>query len=129
MLSDFYAYLSKDAALVALLGGERHIYPDTAPEGAVSPYLVYGISAEGGLDEMLDEMSIRVSAYADSALKCEAIAARVKALLDRQDAIVIPAEAYRIRWCKQLAGSGVYESETQLYSRAMVFLIKFTEVI
>jgi len=129
MLADFYAYLSKDTTLAGLLGGEGHIYPYIAPEGAKTPYLVYGIASDGTAEEVLGELSIRVSAYADSALKCEAIADRVKALLDVQDAIAIPSAAYRIRWCKQLAGSGMYEYDTGLYNRAMVFSFRFTEVI
>lgn len=129
MLADFYAYLSKDAPLSALLGGEGHIYPDVAPEGANAPYLVYGIASDGGAEEVLGELSIRVSVYADSALKAEAIAHRLKAMLNVQDAIAIPSTAYRIRWCKQLAGSGMYEPDTRLYNRALVFSFKFTEVI
>jgi len=128
MLADFYAYLSADAALTALLGGGR-IYPDVAPEGVTAPYLVFGIIADGTEEELLGEMSIRISVYADSALNAEAIVNRVKALLDMQDAIAIPSATYRIRCCKQLAGSSMYEPDTRLYSRGMVFSIKFTEVI
>ena len=91
--------------------------------------MVYGIASDGGAEEVLGELSIRVSVYADSALKAEAIAVRVKRLLDVQDAIAIPSAKYRIRWCKQLAGSGMYEPDTRLYNRALVFSFKFTEVI
>ncbi len=126
MLSDFYAYLANDAGLAALLGGSGRIYRDVAPKDTTSPYLVYGLSADGSDEEILDEISVRVSVYSASALLADRISNRLKAMLDVQGNIAIPSADYRIYWCKQLAGSGIYEPDTELYNRALVFTLKFT---
>ena len=127
MLSDFYAYLAADAALSTLLGGSGRIYRDTAPKDTAAPYLVYVISADGTEEELLGEISIRVSVYAASGELADKLCARLKAMLDVQDQISIPSATCRIRWCKQLAGSSIFEQDTRLYNRALVFTFKFTE--
>jgi hypothetical protein len=46
--SKICAYLSADAALLALLGGTVKIYPLRNVDGAAAPYIVYQLAAEGG---------------------------------------------------------------------------------
>ena len=127
MVSDFYAYLVADSTLTGLLGGAGRIFRDLAPKDTAAPYLVYGISSDGTEEELLGEISIRVSVYSASAELADKLCARLKAMLDVQDQIAIPSAAYRIRWCKQLAGSSIFEQDTRLYNRALVFTLKFTE--
>ena len=127
MVSDFYAYLVADSTLTGLLGGAGRIFRDCAPKDTAAPYLVYGISSDGTEEELLGEISIRVSVYSASAELADKLCARLKAMLDLQDAIAIPLATCSIRWCKQLAGSGIFEQDTRLYNRALVFTFKFTE--
>ena len=127
MVSDFFNYLANDAALATLLGGAGRIFRDCAPKDTAAPYLVYGISSDGTEEELLGEISIRVSVYSTSAELADKLCARLKAMLDLQDQIAIPSATCRIRWCKQLAGSGMFEQDTRLYNRALVFTFKFTE--
>ena len=127
MVSDFYSYLANDTVLAGLLGGTVKLYRDCAPKDTAAPYLVYGISSDGTEEELLGEISIRVSVYSASAELADKLCARLKAMLDVQDQIAIPSATYRIRWCKQLAGSSIFEQDTRLYNRALVFTFKFTE--
>jgi hypothetical protein len=127
MVSDFFSYLEKDTVLAGLLGGTVKLYRDCAPKDTAAPYLVYGISSDGTEEELLGEISIRVSVYSASAELADKLCARLKAMLDLQDQIGIPSATYRIRWCKQLAGSSIFEQDTRLYNRALVFTFKFTE--
>jgi len=127
MLADLYSYLANDAALTTLLGGSGRIFRDCAPKDTAAPYLVYGVSADGTEEEILGELSVRVSVYTASGELADKLCARLKAMLDVQDQIVIPSATCRIRWCKQLAGSGMFEQDTRLYNRALVFTFRFTE--
>lgn len=126
MLSDFYAYITSDEELATLLGGSVRLYRDIAPKDTPAPYLVYGISADGTDEEILNEISIRISVYSASAALADSLCRRLKAMLDVQGNIAIPSNNYRIYWCKQLAGSGLFEPDTKLYNRALVFTLKFT---
>jgi|GEM_PF-3549498 len=126
MLSDFYAFLVADARLAALLGGAGRIYRDAAPKDMSAPYITYGVNADGTDDEILDEIGIRVSVFSATAETADKVGARLKAMLDLQDAINIPSAGYNIRWCKQLAGSSMFEHDTRLHNRALVFTLKFT---
>ena len=61
MLADLYTYLAADATLASLLGGSGRIFRDCAPKDTAAPYLVYGISADGTEEELLGELSVRIS--------------------------------------------------------------------
>ena len=66
MLADLYAYLAADTELASLLGGTGRIFRDCAPKDTAAPYLVFGISADCTEEEILCELSVRISVYAKS---------------------------------------------------------------
>lgn len=130
MIEAVYATLAADMALLALLGGnasDPRIYPEVAPQDTLAPFLVYRVSQDGSRDEILDDSTLQLSIYADTALLGEQIAYRLKTLLDIQDQFNPSAENEYIYWCKHVGGESFYEDNDglRLYHRVLMFALKF----
>jgi len=125
MITDLVSYLSTDAVLLALTGNEARIYPDVSKQNCGKPFLVYSINTDGTRDELLDTTLVNLSIYALTSLETLTIKARLDVLLDKQDQISIPSFNYFIYWCKRVGGPSVFELDTRLYHRAVLYALKF----
>jgi len=127
MIEDVYTYLAADTTLAALIGGSgtARIYPDVSDENATPAYIVYSINADGEREEVLADISINLSIYAQTRTAVNEIKKRLDIILDKQDQISIPSDDYNIYWAKKISGYSTYEKETKLFHRAMIFAFKF----
>lgn len=80
-----YAILSNRQAVTDLVG--TRIYPESAPEGATMPYIVYSIvgntPTETKEDTVIDEAQIELFSVDDSYGDCMTLADTVRAAMDR----------------------------------------------
>jgi len=133
MLVDFYNYIAGDATLRSLIAGATvsasRIFPEVTKEGTQPPYLIYGTTHEGSLDEIMDQMTIQVSVFTSEYAQADAdaIIFRLKTLLDLQDQIQgqIPSSVYNIYWAKHVGGLPGFVTDTREYHRAAMFAFKF----
>ena len=82
-----YAILSNRAAVTDLVS--TRIYPESAPEGAAMPYIVYSIvgntPAETKGETVIDEAQIELFCVAKRYSGCMTLADTVRSVLDRSD--------------------------------------------
>jgi hypothetical protein len=123
--SKICAYLSADAALLALLGGTAKIYPLRNVAGTAAPFIVYQLAAEGGTDELLDECRIVVKIVTDNYDydTANSIRDRVNALLDLQDGIQSAIDG--VLWCKKNGGGDLEDVDTGQVIKVVNFDVKF----
>lgn len=109
-----------DAALVALAGGR--VYPDVAPAGAPTPYIVY--QSVGGVDETtfdgtdtLQNSRMQVAVWSATRAEAASIIKQVRAALTAEPVAGVPIGA----------PVSVYEDGTKLYGSRQDFSIWYQE--
>lgn len=96
MIPDFYGWLTGNAALVALLGGQNAVYPNVVPEGKNAPAVVYqtfGGSSTDYLAEVpgADHTWTTVTAWAVSPAAARNIANAARNVLEQRGYIRNPS--------------------------------------
>jgi len=128
MIKDVFTLLKADSALLTLLGGTStasHIFPENAPEDQTEPYIVLRHSTDGGNDENIKDQTIQVSIFAKDYDVLRNIDYRVKTLLDKEDQISMPSSEYNVYYCKHTGGSGMYEADTGLFHKVLLFGLRY----
>lgn len=127
MTEDLVAYLKADTTLAGLIGGR--LYPNAAKQDPTAPYVVYRIQADPGRtkgNRVRDRM-YGFSIFAETALAAETIELRLKALLDKDADINIPSTGYYIKSAWQSGGTSMWEKDTGLHHRAVLFTLLYVE--
>lgn len=129
-----HAFLVADGTLTALLntyGGEPAVFTtDSAPDGAVLPYIVTaGAVSHLPFDTKLTRghtISRDIQCYAPSggsAITVEAIADRVRALLHRQ-----PVSVYGYNWIMSVCSGPFAADEPDAYGRVVNLTVTLEEI-
>lgn len=124
------SYLNNDSALTALLGasaGDPKIYPLESQQGSSSPYVIYNVPSDGGIEENIKEISMSFDVVDSSYIIAENIRNRISALLDLQDQInnSISSTAYLYFTCKRVGGTEFKEQDLDLFHRVSIFDFKY----
>ncbi|MDR8398277.1 DUF3168 domain-containing protein [Paraburkholderia sp. USG1] len=108
------------AAIKTLAGG--HVYPDVAPAGASTPYIVY--QSVGGVDETtfdgtdtLQNSRMQVAVWSATRAEAASIIKQVRAALTAEPVAGVPIGA----------PVSVYEDATKLYGSRQDFSIWYQE--
>ena len=133
MLPDLYTYLATDGQLLSLVMGATaespRIFPEYAPADTPAPYIVYGPTKEGSMDEVMDMMTVQISVFGSEfdMVAVNKVIIRLKELLDKQDQIqgLIPSSKYIYYWSKHIGGMADFSADTREYHRAAMFAFKF----
>jgi len=119
--------LLNDAALV-----EGRIYPEQAPDGAETPYIVYTVTSNRPVDDKrrtpVDEANVDVVTVHSTYGTCMSLADNVRATLDRKsaeitDAIAGNIDVQSIRYTNETTE---ISSDRKLYAAIQEYTIRIT---
>ena len=119
--------LLNDAALV-----EGRIYPEQAPDGAETPYIVYTVTSNRPVDDKrrtpVDEANVDVVTVHSTYSTCMSLADNVRATLDRKSAEVTDAiagniDVQSIRYTNETTE---ISSDRKLYAAIQEYTIRIT---
>jgi hypothetical protein len=119
--------LLNDAALV-----EGRIYPEQAPDGAETPYIVYTVTSNRPVDDKrrtpVDEANVDVVTVHSTYGTCMSLADNVRATLDRKSAEVTDAiagniDVQSIRYTNETTE---ISSDRKLYAAIQEYTIRIT---
>jgi hypothetical protein len=119
--------LLDDAALV-----EGRIYPEQAPDGAETPYIVYTVTSNRPVDDKrrtpVDEANVDVVTVHSTYGTCMSLADNVRATLDRKSAEVTDAiagniDVQSIRYTNETTE---ISSDRKLYAAIQEYTIRIT---
>ena len=129
MTEDLVAYLKADATLTGLIGSGDNcrLYPDVATKDPTAPFVVYRIQSDQGRTKsnVVQERMYGFSVFAETLLAAETIGRRLEVLLDKDESIDITSDNYFIKSSWLVSGSSMYEQETAVYHRAVLFTVLF----
>ena len=119
--------LLNDAALV-----EGRIYPEQAPDGAATPYIVYTVTSNRPVDDKrrtpVDEANVDVVTVHSTYGTCMSLADNVRATLDRKSAEVTDViagniDVQSIRYTNETTE---ISSDRKLYAAIQEYTIRIT---
>jgi len=125
---DVLAKLKADSTLDTLLGvtgANPKIYPQHAPQGAATPYILYRIEDIGDLDETLDDVRVEFRAVSESYKTAGDIKDRLITLLDKEDAVDVSSANYYIYAGKLTGEDDLWIPETKIHERLIYFNFKY----
>lgn len=129
MITAIIAYLKADATLMALLSSSCAIQPNLITNNASYPYMVYRLMSDNGRTSgnVANSATIQFSIFAETFAAAEAISDRLKFLLDKDAEIGLSYSSGRIHSVWHSGGNTMFEQDTKLHHRVVMFNLLFVE--